>query len=358
MNLTEKTEHPHLVFRADELKKLAYDLVRAAGASHDNAEAISSAYLHADLSGVGRQGIDYIPYLLDHLSDGRVNGKASPKIVRQTGTSALIDGGLGPGQAAAKLATKVAIAKAHSGVSAVGITNSSDIFMLGYYASLIADAGLIGFVFTSGPPLVHPYGGVERMLGTNPVAMAFPTGDIPLLLDIATSTVSRSSIRHAYYHGEQVPPGIGLNSEGEPTTDAEELYKGGALAPLGGYKGFGLGLCFAMLCGPLTGSAIGPDLSWMDDGGESVGMGHFFMAINPASFGKKDAFSEQAASYIGRIKSSKKTPGIREIRIPGERSAQKREARRVEGVPIVKEGWKIIEKRARDLGVTIPQPIS
>jgi L-2-hydroxycarboxylate dehydrogenase (NAD+) len=357
--MTESTDRQHIVFRADELKQLAYDLVLAAGASPDNAEAISSAYLHADLSGVGRQGIDYIPYLLDHLSDGRVNGKAAPKIVRQTEASALIDGGLGPGQTAAKLAAKVVVDKARSvGVGAVGVTNSSDIFMLGYYASLIADAGLIGLVFTSGPPLVHPYGGVERMLGTNPVAMSFPTGDKPLLLDIATSTVSGSSIRHAYYHGEQVAPGIGLNSEGEPTTDAEELYKGGALAPLGGYKGFGLGLCFAMLCGPLTGSAIGPDLSWMKDGGESVGMGHFFMAINPASFGEKDAFSEQAASYIGRIKSSEKSPGIREIRIPGERSAQKREARRVEGVPIVKEGWKIIEKRARDLGVTIPQPIS
>lgn len=357
--MSDNEEYPHVLVRADDLKKLAYDIMIAAGTSVENAEAVSAAYLHADLSGVGRQGIDYLPYLLRHLSEGLVDGQASPKIVHETEASALIDGALGPGQTAAVFAANLAIRKARSvGVAAVGIGNSSDIFMLGYYANIISDAGLIGMVFSSGPPVVHAHGGFERTMSTNPVAIAYPTGDIPLLLDIATSKDSRSSVRHAYYHGDQLPEGTGLSHLGEPTTDSEELYKRGALSPLGGHKGFGLGLCFAMLCGPLTGSAVGPDLSWMDDGGESVGMGHFIIAIDPDSFVGKNTFSERAEDYISRIKSSKKVAGTDEIRIPGEHSAKKRKARRVEGVPVIKVGWKVICERAKELGVTIPQLIS
>ena len=351
-------EHPHIMVRPNDLKRLAVELAGAAGASPANAEAIAAAYLHADLSGYGLQGIDYIPYLLDQLLDGRVNGDAVPTIARETDATALVDGGLGPGQAAATFAVELATKKADSvGIGAIGVTNSSDIFMLGYYAGLIANAGKIGMVFTAGPPLVHPLGGVERMLGTNPIAMAFPTGQTPLVFDMATSALARSRIRQAYYHDDRIPDGLALNAKGEPSTNAEEIYKGGVLAPLAGHKGFGLALCVALLCGPLTGSAIGPDLSWMDDGGDSVGMGHFFIAIKPGAFGPEDAFAAQATAYLDRIKSSKKAPGVDEIRIPGERAATERDTRRHAGVPVVKAGWDIIAKRAKALGVAMPKPI-
>lgn len=353
------TARPTVTVRAEDLNRLAYDLASAAGASPANAEAISAAYLHADLSGYGLQGIDYIPYLLDHLLDGRINGKAIPKVLRTTAATALVDGGLGPGQRAATFAADLAAKKARSvGTSAVGVTNSGDIFMLGYYAGLIADAGMIGMVFTAGPPLVHPLGGVERMLGTNPLATAFPTGETPLVFDMATSAVARSRIREAYYHGEEVPPGLALNARGEATTNAEEIYKGGVLGPLAGHKGFGLALSVALLCGPLTGSAIGPDLSWMDDGGESVGMGHFFIAVDPNAFGPADAFGRRASTYLDSIKASKKAPGVDEIRLPGERAKAEREGRRRDGVPVLKAGWERIAKYAERLGVAMPNPVA
>jgi len=351
----DHTERPVVTVAAGDLEALARDLAIAAGASHENAKAIAAVYLYADLSGVGLQGIDYMPYLLDQLLDVRIKGDAEPQIVRETPATALVDGGLGPGQTAAIFAADLAIEKAKAvGTASVGVTNSGDIFMLGFYVNRIAEAGLIGMAFTAGPPLVHPHGGVERMLSTNPIAMAFPTGDVPLLLDMATSALSRSRIRQAAYHGEPIPEGVGLNAKGAPTTDAGELYHGGILAPLAGHKGFGLALCVAMLAGPLTGSAIGPALSWMDDGGDPVGMGHFFIAIDPEAFGPPGAFAEQASAYLAQIKSSMRAPGVEEIRIPGERSALARAARRETGITILSATWEIITRRAKDLNVALP----
>ena len=239
--MNDSNPHAHVLVEANELYNFAYELAQAAGACEENAKAIAQSYLHADLSGYGLQGIDYIPYLLDQMLDGRVNGQALPNIKRDYGATTLIDGRLGPGQTAAIKATEVAIEKAKEfGVGAVGITNSSDIFMLGYYVYRIATADLIGMGFTAGPPLVHAFGGVEKVLGTNPLAMSFPNGESPFVFDMATSALARSRIRHAYYHNEKVPEGIGLNSNGEPTTIAEEIYKGGMLSPLAGHKGFGL----------------------------------------------------------------------------------------------------------------------
>jgi ureidoglycolate dehydrogenase (NAD+) len=355
--MAEVKSRSYITLSADDLRQLIFDLASAAGATSKNADALADAYLHADLSGVGLQGIDYLPYLLDQLLDGRVDGSVEPRIAKETVSSALVDGGLGIGQTAGIFAVDVAVGKAkETGVSAVGVANSSDIFMLGFYTNLIAEAGLIGMAFTAGPPLVHPYGGVERLLSTNPISIAFPVGEKPVLLDMATSALSRSRIRQAAYHGEKVPPGTGLNAEGEPTVDADELYRGGVLAPLAGHKGFGLALCVALMAGPLTGSAIGPDLSWMDDGGESVGMGHFFMAIDPDAF--SGTFAEDAEDYLAKIKASRKAPGVEEIRIPGERGALERQKRHAKGVSILEATWNIISRRADELGVALPQILS
>ncbi len=356
MRKTNTKSRSYITVMAGDLEQLTFRLAYAAGANEENAKAIAAVHLYADLSGVGLQGIDHIPWLLNQLADGSVNGTVSPQIVRQTAATALVNGGLGPGEVAGIFAADLAIEMAKNvGTASVGITNSSDIFMLGFYANRIVEAGLIGMVFTAGPPLVHPYGGVEAMLSTNPLAMSFPTGDVPVIVDMATSALSGSRIRQAFYHGEEVPVGTGLSAAGEPTINAEEIHRGGVLAPLAGHKGFGLALSVALLAGPLTGSAIGSDLDWLYNGGEAVGMGHFMIAIDPGAFGPSDEFAIQASDYIGKIKSSKKAPGVNDIRIPGEHSAQERLSNQTGGVKILIATWEIISKCADTLGVSMPQ---
>jgi LDH2 family malate/lactate/ureidoglycolate dehydrogenase len=160
----------------DALRDYMVRILRAAGCDTENAKIAAEIFLEADMRGVSFQGLDHMHTLLSGIRNGHVDPTGQARIAKESDAFALIDGRRGLGQPAAQLATDVAISKARkSGICCVGITNSSDIFMVGFYAERIARAGFVGFVFTGAPPSVHPYGGRERILGTNPFAIAFPT---------------------------------------------------------------------------------------------------------------------------------------------------------------------------------------
>src|SRR5262249_21891129 len=148
--------------------------------------------------GVGAQGVDYLYYTMDSLKRGLIDGYAEPSLSRETKATALIDGNRGLGQVAALAAVEILTRKARDvGTASVAIRNSTDIFRIGAYAYRLAKAGLVGFVTTSGPPLVHPHGGRERLLSTNPLAIGIPRRDAPFVLDMATSALSSSRVRQA-----------------------------------------------------------------------------------------------------------------------------------------------------------------
>ncbi|MBM3540643.1 MAG: Ldh family oxidoreductase [Alphaproteobacteria bacterium] len=337
------------------LLRFAERLLVAAGASPENARAAAEIFVEADLKGVGPQGVDYLYYVVDSLKRGLIDGRARPRIARETPSTALIDGQRGFGQPAALLAVDVATAKARAtGSAAVVIGNSTDIFMIGAYAERLAANGLIGLVMTSGPPLVHPHGGTERMMSTNPLAFAFPRAGDPFVHDMATSAYSSSRVRQAAYHGEQLPPGSGVGADGAPTTDAATIRKG-AIAPMAEHRGFGLSLAVALLCGPLSGSGVGPDLGGWQHDGETEPQGHFVQAWDPAAFGDPAEFIRRSERYFAQIKNSRKAPGVAEIRIPGERAAQVRRAQREDGIEVLSATWTKLAGYAKDLGVAMPQ---
>ena len=185
------------IVKPDILRDLMERMLRAAGCEAQAAATAADVFLEADLRGIGLQGLDHLPTMIRSLRSGRTNGSGRPRIVREGDAFTLIDGGAGPGQVAAILAADLAAAKAaKTGVATVGIFNSSDIFMVGFYSERMARAGRVGFVFSDAPPLVHAHGGVERALGTNPLSIAVPTdGDHPLVLDLSTSAWSASRMR-------------------------------------------------------------------------------------------------------------------------------------------------------------------
>jgi LDH2 family malate/lactate/ureidoglycolate dehydrogenase len=356
-SLRENIENsrPSVKINCTDLVLLAQDLLVAAGADVSNARAAAEIFVEADLRGMGGQGVDYVYYVLDCLKRGIIDGKAKPTIERETDSTALIDGNRGLGQPAALMAVEVATEKARkTGTATVVIKNSTDIFMIGAYSERLAGNGLIGMVLTSGPPLVHPYGGVEKVLSTNPVSIAIPRRDHdPLVLDMATSALSGSRIRQAGYHGEAVPPGTGIGPDGKSATDPAQIRKG-AISPLGGHKGYGLALCIGLLCGPMTGSGVGPELSGWQATGETKTQGHFFYAVDPGRFGDFDSFIERTERYISVIKNSRKASGVDEIRIPGERGAAARKRQERDGIEILEVTWKVISERAKELGVKTP----
>lgn len=332
-------------------------LLAAAGCGSEVAVVAADAFLEADLRGIGLQGLDHMPTMIRGLRNGRIKPDGKPQIVKEGPAFALVDGNYGAGQVAAIFAGDLAVRKAgKAGCSAVGVVNSSDVFMLGFYVERIARAGLIGFAFSDAPPLVHPFGGIERVLGTNPLAIAIPTAEAhPIVLDMATSALSASRIRQAAYHGEDVPEGIGLGPDGRETQDAAEIRQG-TIGPLAGHKGFGLGLCVGILSGPLVGAAVGAALAqWLEDAPGAAGAkGHFFMAVDPAAFGDAAAFRNAVSAYVSEIKTSRKAPGVTEIRVPGERAFAERERSLRNGVSIYEAVWERTAELAKDLGVQMP----
>ena len=342
---------------AFELQDFMIRLMVSAGMSEVNARAAADVHIDAELRGVGIQGFDYLPYTLASLERGLIDGKAEPRLTRRTQATALIDGGGGPGQAAAIKGADLAIEiAATAGTATVAIRNSTDIFMLAFYAERIARAGKVGIVVTSGPPLVHPPGGMEKLLSTNPLAFAFPrVGGEPFVFDMATSALASSRVRQAAYDGTPLPEGSGIGPDGVPTMDAA-LVRKGAISPLAGHKGFGLALCVGLLCGPLTDSGIGPELAgWQGASGDTKTQGHLLMAIDPASFSDPETFAERTDWYLDLIKTSRKAPGSDAIRIPGERAAAERQRRNEEGVEILAATWRNVKPFAEKLGVRAPQ---
>jgi len=339
----------------DALRDLMHRLLVAAGASDENAKIAADQFLEADLRGIPTQGLDHMSSNLERLRAGKIKGDVRPRVVREGPSFALIDGGDGPGQPAGVMAADLAAEKAKAAGSAVvGVTRSADIFMIGYYGERIARAGCAGIVASDATPQVRPYGSLEGLLGTNPFVIAVPTaGEHPVVLDIATSAISASHVRVAAYHGEDVPAADGRDAHGNPTVKASEVK---TLGPLAGYKGFGLGLCVALVSAPLMGAAVGrAHRDWFDADGVPTPKGHFFLAIDPGAFGDAEIFRNAVSEYIAEVKATRRAPGVDELLVPGERAFRERARNLARGeVEMLDAAWERIEKIAGELGVRMP----
>ncbi|MSO92533.1 MAG: Ldh family oxidoreductase [Rhodospirillales bacterium] len=341
-----------VTIKNSDLRSLMERLIKAGGCKPDTVSTVANVFYEANLRGIPIQGLNHLLGFVRNLKSGKVNPDGKPKLVKEGAGFAMIEGNKGPGVLAGIYAADVAVEKAKkSGFCTVGITNSADIYMVGFYVERIARNGLVGLCFTDATPAVHPTGGMEKMLGTNPIGIAVPTkGGDPIVLDFATSATLLTHIKYAAAHGTKLPPDVAIGPDGKMTTDPN-LALQGAVSPLGGHKGFGLGLSVALLSGALVGGAMGHGLA-----GDKPGpKGHLFMAIDPAAFGDPDSFRKGVSAYVTEVKSSRKAPGVKEIRVPGERSFAERERSLKRGtVEIDPVLWENTIKLAGELGVALP----
>ena len=341
----------------DTLREFLSRIFEAAGCDAENARLNAIGVVEADLHGHHIQGTDHIYSTVRELRAGHLNGRAQPWIVRQTAATARVDGDGGTGHVTGLFASELAMRKAReAGIGAVGLVGGGDIFMLGYYVEKIARAGLVGMTFTNTHPVrVHPTGGIDPLLGTNPLAFGFPVaGQDPIVIDFATSTSAIGHVRIASYSGAPIPDGIAIDREGKPTTDAKAALDG-ALTPLGGHKGFALGLAVGLLSGPMIGAAIGSELAKAIAAGQGErSRGHLFVALEPASFGEAALNEQRTANYLTELKSSRKAPGITDIRMPGERGHRMKREAHANGVTLLASIWVNTIKIAADLGVEPP----
>jgi (2R)-3-sulfolactate dehydrogenase (NADP+) len=322
-------------FALADLEALARRALERAGAAPAMAEATARALVHADARGIASHGVARIAQYATHLGNGRADGSAQPVIVKSKGGAVLVDARCGLAFLACSLAVDEAIQHARlHGVAFAGVTNSHHFGVAAYHLAPVANAGFIGLALGNSPAGMAVAGGRRALLGTNPIAAAFPRRDgAPLVIDLSLSEVARGKVMVAAKEGRSIPPGWALDRDGNPTTDPNAALDGSML-PMGGTKGAMLALVVELLVTALTGASMGFEASsFFVDEGNRPRLGQAFLAFDPDALAGRDVYLERIETLIGEME---KDEGVR---LPGYR----RDA---------------LAARAAMAGVEIPQAIA
>ncbi|SEG90868.1 Malate/lactate/ureidoglycolate dehydrogenase, LDH2 family [Nonomuraea solani] len=330
---------------AGHLRDLARALLSAARVPPGTAAAVAESLVEADLAGHGSHGVRRIGPYLDRIEAGAIVPDALPEVVSRRGASAVVSGRRGFGQPAARLAAAEAatLAAAH-GVGVVAIRECNHVGRLGEYAGTLAGSGLIAQIVGNADPTVAPYGGHRRMLGTNPMAWAVPrAGGAAVVMDWATAAMAEGKLGLLRAAGSPAPEGVLVDPEGRASTDPADFYRGGALLPFGGHKGYGLSVLIELVGGLLTGTgtACSPDY----DGT----FGTVITAVDITAFVPMESYVAQVESFCAALRAS--GPGVV---VPGEPEAAARAARLKEGIPLPAPVWEELGVLASRLGVPWP----
>jgi len=339
------------VIAADRLTRAAETLLGGLGAAPDEAATVAGLLVKADLWGVHSHGVRAINMYAGFVRSGAIVPRATPRVVRQTAATALVDGAFGFGQTTCRFAMQIAIAKAReAGVAWVGVYNCNHAGSLADYPMMAAERGLVGHMVANSASVVAPFGGIKPILGTNPMCWAFPTGGPhPIVFDAATSAITWGALAARHRKGEQVEPGLILDAEGQPTTDPARYFAepGGAILPMANHKGYGLGLVVDFLGGALPGTGCGGAIGW-----EAQGVS--LMALDPACFGDPAAFRDHLDRQVARLKAVPRAAGTAEILLPGEKEHRLADDRRRNGIPLDDVVWADLGKLAAELKVALP----
>jgi LDH2 family malate/lactate/ureidoglycolate dehydrogenase len=339
-----------MLVTAEQERALVRQVLAALGATAEERACVADALTEGDLRGYASPGLLRFPLIVRRVQAGTARVGVTPRVLRQRGGAALLDGeqGLGPFVATRAIDLAIALAREH-GLGVVGVRANNHISLVGYYVERAARAGLSGLATTTGDAGVHPYGGIDRLLGTNPLAVAIPTAEEPFLLDMATSEGTFGRIFGARQRGEAIPDTWAVDAAGAATTDPEEAL-GGSLRPFGGAKGYGLGLCLAILAGAFVRAATGPDVIGTIHASDSVTKGDLFVVLDPTALGDAAALREATSVYLAQVRASRPMPGSDAVRIPGERALRLRAERLRDGIPIDDATWGAVQALSHELG--------
>ena len=338
------------------LREVGYQLFEASGCTADDARVVVDHLVESNLFGHDSHGaIRYYEYTRA-IREGRFQPRATPEIVREKPSTAVVDAGGALGQVGATFAMNLAIEKARQhGLATVTLRNTSHVGRAGAYPLMAArQKNMIGLAFVNAGRLgyqIAPFGGLEGRLSTNPIAFSAPRPDTdPILVDMTTSVVAEGKVRVAINQGVEVPEGWLINAQGNPTTDPNDFRADppGAILPMGGvvaHKGYSLGLVVELLGGALSGEGCAAGSRTMHSNGV------LFTVYNIDHFTELSTYFEEVEALLEHVKSSRLAPGFNEILAPGEpefRNAQRKES---EGIEIDETTWEYICQEGRILGL-------
>ena len=347
------------------LRAFTHSIFKSIGCSDADASLATDVLVSADLRGIDSHGVARLSGYVRLWEAGRLNAAPNVRVVHETPTTATVDGDAGLGLVVAPYAMDVAIEKARQyGSGWVAIRNSNHFGIAGYHALKAAENDMIGYALTNASPLVAPTFSSERLLGTNPICYAFPAGRYPpVVVDMATSAAANGKLEVADRTGKPIPQGWALGADGQSTTEASAVKKGGALLPLGSdrdhgsHKGFGLSAAVDILSGVLSGANYGP---WVppfvaylqpvaDQPGQ--GIGHFVGAMRVDGFRPVRDFKANMDQWIARFKDAKRVDEQQPVVIPGEPEFEAARQRKQHGIPLDESVWKDLQGLAVKFGI-------
>lgn len=339
----------------DSLSAFCVSALQHVGLSEEHAQTTAMALATADAMGVFTHGTKLLIGYLNRLRGGGYRAAGVPRIERDGPAWAIVDGDSALGQVGSVMAMQAAIAKARkAGVAYVALRNTGHIGAAGYYATLAARAGLVGFVVGNDMPSVAAPGSRSAVLGSNPLAYAVPVlGGDPILLDIATAAVAGGKVYAAYQRGEPLPDTWLIDREGRPTSDGSLYPHHAALAPMAGHKGYGLALWAEVLAAVLPDGAMTWQVgSWIFDALDKPSHHNAaFVAIDVATISPPDEFAQRIKALIDEIHAAPAADGIDRVLVPGEREWLTYHRAMAEGIELPEDVIAKLRQVAQEYGV-------
>jgi LDH2 family malate/lactate/ureidoglycolate dehydrogenase len=321
--------------RAEALRRVVAETFGRCGMSAEDAALLAETLVRADLRGIHSHGVLRVPEYVEKLTRGGVDPRGRPRVVRDVGAALLVDGGNSMGQIGGTFAMRRAIERAReTGVALAAARGSNHCGAMDYYAMLALPEDMIGLAATNALPTMAPWGGIDRIVGLNPLAAAVPAGEeAPLVLDAALGATAHGKIRVYHQKGLRIPEGWAFDAEGRPTTDPAAALDG-LIQPIGGYKGIGLAIVTGILSALLSGALYGSELGDLAAGPKPGGDGHVFIAIRIAAFEEPSRFKARVDAIVRQIHASRPAPGVERLYVPGEMEAEFERRRATEGIPL------------------------
>jgi LDH2 family malate/lactate/ureidoglycolate dehydrogenase len=329
------------------------DVFMQLGVGSEEASVCADGLVESSLRGVDSHGIASLPIYAERIYSGQMRPGMDLELKSEGPVVALCNGRHGLGPVLARQAVDRASEKAaKNGVGAVSMFNGNYVGALAPYVVRVAERGMLGICAANSTPRVAPYGGSEGVHGTNPLAYAVPMqGQEPLVFDAATGH-SAARVVAAREDGASLPSGILVDASGHPSTDPQDLH-GGALLPVGGALGYGIGLLVDLLCGGLSGGPCGIDVPAVSNIDAPYGCGFFVLAIDAAHFGGRDVLAERCAFLAQSAHNVRTAEGVDRVRVPGERALEERRLRLERGIPCASKRWQAVLERLRACAVDV-----
>ena len=323
---------------AERLEQFIADAFRAVGIPTDDAATIAQLMTGIDLRGLDGHGIFRLPPTIQRIKAGGINVKPTITVKQETPSTAIIDGDNAVGHLAVNKAVQVAMDKAEQcGVAWVGTTNNNHARAASIYAMMPMERDMIGIYMAVGSANhLPPWGGIDMLLSTNPIAFAIPgLEEPPIVMDMATTVASYGKVKMAADRGEIMPEGWMIDAEGKPLTDPTRMNDG-FLVPIGGYKGYGLALIIGLLAGTLNGAAMGKDVvDFNADFKSLANTGQLIIALDIKAFADVETFKRNVDIVICSMQGSATLPGFDQVMVPGQQSHEKLQRFTRDGIPVV-----------------------